>query len=360
MRTAELDYELPQELIAQHPLVPRDSSRLLVYDRKRDGIAHRDLPDMLSCLHPADIIVYNDSRVLRARVKAVKPTGGAVELLFLRRHRERTWEVLARPSARLREGMELGLRQPGADNIQPSPEPDGGGHIFTLKEHLGGGRWLLENHSGVTTEELLEQVGEMPLPPYIHEKLDEAERYQTVYAAVAGSAAAPTAGLHFTSELIERIRVAGVALAPLTLHVGLDTFRPVGEDQLELHEIHREHYHMPPETYGAIQQARQRGGRVLAVGTTTVRVLETVFAEPGEEGIAEPSAVLQGETALFITPGHRFRAVDMLLTNFHLPRSTLLALVMAFAGVDETRRLYREAVRERYRFYSFGDAMLLL
>ncbi len=348
MLTSELDYNLPPELIAQHPVVPRDLSRLMVYNRVTDSMEHRRLPDLLAHLNPGDALVYNDSRVLRARVRALKPTGGKVELLFLQRRRVKLWEALVKPSARLQEGTGLELAPEYAariDGLKP-------GAVFTLKENLGGGRWLVKNMTATATEELLEQIGEMPLPPYIKERLDEPERYQTVYASEPGSAAAPTAGLHFTPELIERIRASGVALLPLTLHIGLDTFRPVNEAELELHGIHSEHYRLPADSYEEIRRTKDRGSRVVAVGTTAVRTLETVFQEP--------YGPLEGETRLFITPGYRFRVVDALLTNFHLPRSTLLALVMAFAGVQETRRLYREAVRQEYRFFSFGDAMLLL
>ena len=380
MLTSELDYDLPQELIAQHPIIPRDRSRLLVYDRASRQIEHRHLPDLLSRLSPGDALVYNDSRVLRARVHVSKPTGGKVELLFLRRHGVRLWEALVKPSARLREGMELGLAQKPEE---PGPAPDspvpgrhakaaGGPAVFSLERNLGGGRWLVRNLTAENTVELLERVGEMPLPPYIHERLEEPGRYQTVYAEHPGSAAAPTAGLHFTPGLISRIRAAGVALLPVTLHIGLDTFRPISEEELELHEIHSERYQMPRKTFEGIREAKARGGKVVAVGTTVVRVLETVFQGSeeveGKTGTDEgetlrrqaESAPLKGEAGLFITPGYRFRAVDSLLTNFHLPRSTLLALVMAFAGIPETRRIYSVAVRERYRFFSFGDAMLLL
>ncbi|RJQ45099.1 MAG: tRNA preQ1(34) S-adenosylmethionine ribosyltransferase-isomerase QueA [Gaiellales bacterium] len=347
MLTDELDYDLPPELIAQHPVYPRDHSRLLVYDRGTDAITHRSLPDLLAYLDPGDALVYNDSRVLMARVAAVRPTGGRTELLFLRRRHPRVWEALARPSARLREGMSLSLEQsiPLVKGIEARD-------IFTLMENLGGGRWLVENRSGKPMEELLEEVGRAPLPPYIREELGDPGRYQTVYAREHGSAAAPTAGLHFTPELIASIEGAGVAVLPLTLHVGLDTFRPVAEHDLELHEIHREYYRVPAATRDGVESARAAGGKVVAVGTTTVRGLETVFQDPG--------APLEGDTSLFILPGFRFRAVDALMTNFHLPRSTLLALVMAFAGVAETRRLYSEAIRQSYRFYSFGDAMLML
>ncbi|MHB1413480.1 MAG: tRNA preQ1(34) S-adenosylmethionine ribosyltransferase-isomerase QueA [Thermoleophilia bacterium] len=339
MLTSELDYHLPPELIAQHPLVPRDSSRLMVWERASGRLQHRQMRDLPAFLSPGDILAYNESRVLRARVFARKPTGGRVEILFLRRRQARIWEALLKPSARLSEGMRL--------EVDTESDP-----VFELLRRLGEGRWLVRNRSRLATGELLEQVGEMPLPPYIREKLREPERYQTVYAREPGSAAAPTAGLHFTEELIYDIKAQGVALAPVTLHVGLDTFRPVSEDDLSLHAIHSESYSVPAGSYSAILEAKLRGGRVVAVGTTAVRTLETVFSEPPRP--------LAGDTDLFITPGFRFRAVDALLTNFHLPRSTLLALVMAFAGEDETRRLYGEAVRERYRFFSFGDAMLLL
>lgn len=357
MLTSELDYELPPELIAQHPVVPRDHSRLLVYDRKRRNTWYRHISDLPALLRPGDVLVYNDSRVIKARVHLRKTTGGRVELLFLRHDRGGVWEVLARPSLRLKPGMELRLDGGGERSAGPSRAGTENGNrdagaVFRLRDHLGEGRWLVENLTGTVTEELLEREGEMPLPPYIHEPLRETGEYQTVYALAPGSAAAPTAGLHFTERLLESIRGAGILLAPLTLHVGLDTFRPVEEDELELHRIHSEHYILPARSFEEINGVRQRNGRVVAVGTTTARVLETVY---GRE-----EAGLEGETDLFITPGYRFEAVDALLTNFHLPRSTLLAMVMAFAGEHETRKIYHEAVKRRYRFYSFGDSMLLL
>lgn len=348
MLTSELDYDLPPELIAQHPVTPRDHSRLLVFDRSTREIAHRRLQDLPLFLHAGDTLIYNDSRVIRARVEARRSTGGRAELLFLRRLGPGLWEALARPSGRLQEGEELEL----------PPEHKGkfpgmlAGAAFRMVEHQGAGQWTVKNISGMPTEALLEAVGRMPLPPYIKEELREAESYQTVYAAEPGSAAAPTAGLHFTPALIERLRGEGVGLHAVTLHIGLDTFRPIGEDEVELHQIHREYYRMPPETRAAAKRARERGGRVVAVGTTSVRVLETAFAAPDMPP--------EGDTGLFVTPGYKFQAVDALLTNFHLPRSTLLALVMAFAGIDEIRHIYQEAIRARYRFFSFGDAMLLL
>ena len=309
MDTSELDYALPAELIAQHPAERRDASRLLVFDRNTGDVRHRvftELPGELS----GELAVVNDTRVVPARIRIERPKG---EVLLLEHEGGREWLALARPTRRLRAGVRYGTVE--------------------LIEHLGEGRWRvrLEGEPG----------GEAPLPPYITEPLADPSRYQTVYADKAGSAAAPTAGLHFTPELLARLDVERV-----TLHVGLDTFRPVATATLEEHELHGERYSVLPEAWARIAAAR----RVLAVGTTSVRVLETL-ARTGE---------LAGRTSLFVTPGFEFRRVDALLTNFHLPRSTLLALVMAFAGVAETRRLYELAIAERYRFYSFGDAMLVL
>jgi S-adenosylmethionine:tRNA ribosyltransferase-isomerase len=308
MDLSELDYELPPELIAQHPADRRDASRLLVYDRKTGAVRHRtfaELPQEVDHL-----AVVNDTRVVPARIPIERPKG---EVLLLERVGDELWEALARPTRRLKEGRRYGPVE--------------------LLEHLGEGRWRVRLDG--------EPAGETPLPPYITEPLGDLSRYQTVYAREPGSAAAPTAGLHFTQELLERLEPERV-----TLHVGLDTFRPVTEEQLEEHRIHGERYEVEPPAWERIRTAE----RVLAVGTTTVRVLETLSR----------GGPLSGRTALFITPGFEFRRVDALLTNFHLPRSTLLALVMAFAGIEETRRLYRLAVEERYRFYSFGDAMLIL
>jgi S-adenosylmethionine:tRNA ribosyltransferase-isomerase len=309
VKVSELDYDLPPELIAQHPAERRDESRLLVYERSSGNVRHRvfrDLPDELG----EELVVVNDTRVLPARIPIERPRG---EVLLLEQIGDDEWEGLARPTRRLRAGRRYG--------------------DLELLEHLGEGRWRLRLHG--------EPSGQAPLPPYITEPLADPERYQTVYARARGSAAAPTAGLHFTLELLDRLDVERV-----TLHVGLDTFRPVGVDDLDAHKLHGERYEVGAEAWERIRAAE----RVLAVGTTTTRVLETLAR----------GAPLAGRTSLFITPGFDFRRVDALLTNFHLPRSTLLALVMAFAGVAETRELYELAVRERYRFYSFGDAMLVL
>jgi S-adenosylmethionine:tRNA ribosyltransferase-isomerase len=310
MKLSQLDYDLPTELIAQRPLERRDESRLLVYDRASGDVRHRRFSELPQELEPEELVVVNDTRVLPARIRLERPRG---EVLLLERvGTNGLWEGLARPSRRLRAGRRYGPVE--------------------LVEHLGEGRWLLRLEG--------EPAGEAPLPPYITEPLADPERYQTVYAQELGSAAAPTAGLHFTPQLLARLDVECV-----TLHVGLDTFRPVSVDDLERHELHSERYAVVPAAWERIRAAK----RVVAVGTTTVRVLESLVR----------GAPLEGRTKLFVTPGFEFRRVDSLLTNFHLPRSTLLALVMAFAGVEETRRLYRLAIEERYRFYSFGDAMLI-
>ena len=314
MKSSELDYSLPPELIAQHPLERRDGSRLLVHDRAAGETRHRRFDELQDELADGTLVVVNDTRVLPARLRLQRPGGAEAEVLLLERLGENgTWEGLARPSRKLKAGQRLGPVE--------------------LLEPLGEGRWRLRLEG--------EPAGEAPLPPYIHERLDDPERYQTVYAEREGSAAAPTAGLHFTPELLARLDVERV-----TLHVGLDTFRPVAAEDLAEHALRSERYEVTAESWARIESAE----RVLAIGTTTVRVLESLAR----------GAPLAGRTELFVTPGFEFRRVDALLTNFHLPRSTLLALVMAFAGVEETRRLYRVAIEEGYRFYSFGDAMLVL
>jgi S-adenosylmethionine:tRNA ribosyltransferase-isomerase len=313
MKTSELDYELPPELIAQRPLERRDDSRLLVYDRASGGIEHACFRDLPSFLPAESLVVVNDTRVIPARLRLRRPGGGEAEVLLLERLDNGVWEALARPTRRLRLGMQLGPVE--------------------LLEHRGEGRWLVRLEG--------EPAGEAPLPPYITEPLVDAGRYQTVYAEEEGSAAAPTAGLHFTPELLDELDVERV-----TLHVGLDTFRPITADLLEAHELHTERYKVERAAWERISAAEH----VTAVGTTTVRVLESVAR----------SAPLAGRTSLFITPEFEFARVNALVTNFHLPRSSLLALVMAFAGVERTRELYRVAIEERYRFYSFGDATLIL
>ena len=313
MNTTELEYELPPALIAQRPAEDRDGSRLLVYDRESGAIRHRVFAELPEELH-GELVVVNNTRVVPARLDLRRASGGAAEVLLLERLAENgMWEGLARPSRKLRAGDRLGPVE--------------------LLESLGDGRWRLRLDG--------QPAGETPLPPYITEPLADPLRYQTVYADEAGSAAAPTAGLHFTPELLGELDVERV-----TLHVGLDTFRPLTTDTVEEHELQGERYEVRPEAWERIAAAK----RVLAVGTTSVRVLETVAR----------TTELRGRTKLFVTPGFEFRRVDALLTNFHLPRSSLLALVMAFAGTAETRRLYELAIAQRYRFYSFGDAMLIL
>jgi len=314
MKSRELEYELPPELIAQRPAERRDASRLLVYERATREIRHRRFAELPEELRDDPLVVVNDTRVVPARLRLRRASGGTAEVLLLEHTGEDgIWDALARPSARLRPGERLGAVE--------------------LLEPLGQGRWRVRLEG--------EPAGELPLPPYIVEPLSEPERYQTVYARALGSAAAPTAGLHFTPELLARLDVERV-----TLHVGLDTFRPLAVEDLGEHHLHGERYSVSETAWARIDAAP----RVLAVGTTTVRVLETLAR----------GAPLEGRTGLFVVPGFEFRRVDALLTNFHLPRSTLLALVMAFTGVEETRRVYRAAIEERYRFYSFGDAMLVL
>jgi S-adenosylmethionine:tRNA ribosyltransferase-isomerase len=327
---SELDYELPEDLIAQSPAEPRDASRLMVVDVGRNTITHhtfRDLPDFL---RPGDALILNETKVIPARVEARKPTGGAIELLFLKDlgpDLDGAWEVLARPSKRLRPGLTLSA----------------GGERLRLVKSLGNGHWAV---SGPDLPGLLRRSGRMPLPPYIRPTPDTEERYQTIYARNEGSAAAPTAGFHFTERVLGEAEQAGADIARITLHVGVGTFMPVRTERLEEHAMHAEHFNVPQEAVQIVEGAR----RVVAAGTTVARTLET-WAATGET---------EGESELFVYPGYRWQAVDTMLTNFHLPRSTLLAMVMSFGGEDLIREAYRTAVRERYRFYSFGDAMLLL
>ena len=336
MRTAELDYELPADLIAQAPAEPRSSARLLVYDRATREIRHRIFTDLLEELRPDDLVVVNNTRVLHARIHARRATGGAVELLLLEPNEAGTWDALARPARRLRAGETL----------------DASGTPVRVEEVLQEGHVTVTVQGAKPGLALLERIGEMPVPPYIRRSLERPEDYQTVYARAPGSAAAPTAGLHFTAELWEELR-RRFEVVEVTLTVGLDTFRPVTADDLADHPLHTEAYEVSDEVAAAIDAARGAGRRIVAVGTTTVRVLETVWG-------AVPAAPLAGRASLFITPGYAFAATGAMVTNFHLPRSTLLAMVMAFAGAEEVRRVYRTAVEERYRFYSFGDAMLIL
>ncbi len=340
MKTSDFSYHLPEELIAQTPLEQRDQSRMLVCDRETSAREHRMFTDLPAYLRPGDVMVLNRSRVIPARLLGVKEGSGiAAEVLLLKRLDAQRWEALVKPGRRLKQGATIIFEQ------------------GELRCEIGratafGGREVSFTQQGVF-EEALERLGRMPLPPYIHEQLQDRSRYQTIYAREEGSAAAPTAGLHFTPHVLEQIRQRGVSVVTLLLHVGLGTFRPVKEEQVERHVMHEEWYELDPQSAQAINTARATGGRVLCVGTTCVRTLESLA---DERGAIRPGS---GTTDIFITPGYRFRAVDMLLTNFHLPQSTLLMLVSAFMGRENALDAYQSAVRERYRFFSFGDCMLI-
>jgi S-adenosylmethionine:tRNA ribosyltransferase-isomerase len=358
MRIDEFDYTLPEELIAQTPVEPRDHSRLLVVHRDGERMEHRRFYDLADFLRAGDLLVANESRVFPARLFGYKvPTGGKVEVLLLRPLPQpgeegaepRTWEALVSPGRRIGEGTRLGF---GDRSVGSYLEAD-----VIARTELGAR--MLRFSSPPRPQ--LDALGQTPLPPYIHEELRDPERYQTVYARTEGSAAAPTAGLHFTKRLIEDLRAKGVGFATVVLHVGLDTFRPVHEERVEEHAMHREWFEMSQETADAIRSTRREGGRVVAVGTTSVRVLESVAKRQGlQPGECVAPAADSGWTDLFIMPGYRFSLVDAMITNFHLPRTTLLMLVSAFAGRDLVMRAYHEAIEQKYRFYSFGDAMLIL
>lgn len=350
----DFDYDLPQELIAQTPIEPRDASRLLIVDRATGSFSHRHFRDIGDFLHPGDLLIANQSRVIPARLLGHRAeTGGKVEVLLLVERPDLgpdTWETLVRPGRRLRAGARVlfGVENDPAilqAEILQRTEADGRLVRFTLTQSA---------ESRLSVRELIDKLGHMPLPPYIHETLADPERYQTVYSRIAGSAAAPTAGLHFTPELLDRLRGQGVRVGFVTLHVGLDTFRPVEVEDFREHKMHSEAIDLDEPTAELISRTRREGGRVIAVGTTAVRVLESVASL--HNGQAQP---YHGSTSLYITPGYRFRLVDAMITNFHLPRSTLLLLVSAFATKSLMEHVYQEAIRERYRFYSFGDAMLI-
>ncbi len=354
MRLDDFDYSLPPEFIAQRPIEPRDAARLLILDRAREALAEhhvRDLPDLL---RPGDLLVFNDTRVLPARLWARKRrTGGKVEILLLRRDAAQTWEALLGGKG-LKPGGELIVEDQRRTHASSEEPPI----VVKIEADLGGARRLLRFSLPVTPQ--LEQLGEMPLPPYIHEKLADPSRYQTVYARTSGSAAAPTAGLHFTPELLARLAERGIEQAYVTLHVGLDTFAPITESNVEEHAIHSEWMSVSREVADRINRARAGGRRVLAVGTTSVRALESAALEAVRRGGAEALDAWEGPTRLYILPGHTFRVVQGMLTNFHLPRSTLLLLVSAFAGRERMLAAYAEAQARGFRFYSFGDAMLIL
>lgn len=341
MKTSDFDYELPEELIAQTPVEPRDHSRLMVVHRATGEREDKHFYDIIDYLNPNDALVINETKVIPARLLGEKEdTGVPVEVLLLRRKNQTDWEALVRPGRRLKPGTTCvfggGLLK--CEILESVPEI--------------GGRIVRFHYEGVF-EELLDRLGEMPLPPYIHEKLADQSRYQTVYAKNEGSAAAPTAGLHFTPELLERIRAKGVTIVPVTLHVGLGTFRPVQVEEVDKHVMHSEWYQVTEEAANTLNAIRAGGGRLICVGTTSVRTIETVATE---DGIVHPGA---GDTAIFIYPGKKIKAVDALITNFHLPQSTLLMLVSTFMGRETALDVYREAVQKKYRFFSFGDAMFI-
>lgn len=339
MKTSDFYYNLPEELIAQTPIKQRDASRLLVYDRQEKQISHKVFSDITEYLNPGDVLVINETKVIPARLFGRKVTGRAVEFLLLRQLSLTDWEIIMRPGKKLRIGDTVIFSDDLTATILAKKQ-DGVAEVrFTFE--------------GVF-EEILDRLGEMPLPPYIHERLEDRTRYQTVYANEQGSAAAPTAGLHFTPELLQKIEGMGVKIAKVLLHVGLGTFRPVKAETIEDHIMHSEYYCVSKETADTINNARKNGGKIVAVGTTSVRTLESTS---DENGVVHDGS---GFTDIFITPGYKFKAVDALITNFHLPESTLLMLVSAFAGYKETLDFYENAVQEKYRFFSFGDAMLII
>lgn len=341
MDTTDFDFDLPEELIAQTPLKDRSASRLLVLDRENETITHKQFTNFTSYLKKGDSLVLNDTRVLPARLYGMKEdTGAKIEVLLLHQMLDDDWEVLAKPAKKVKIGTKLVF---GEGLLHAT--------CIEAKEH--GGRVLRFTYEGIFYE-LLDKLGEMPLPPYITEQLPEKERYQTVYAKEEGSAAAPTAGLHFTNEMIADIREMGVNIVFVTLHVGLGTFRPVQVDDIDNHEMHAEYYHMTKEAADTLNQTKENNGQVISVGTTSTRTLETIFRDHGKFTQAT------GWTDIFIYPPYTFQAIDGLLTNFHLPKSTLIMLISAFSNRELILKAYNEAVKERYRFFSFGDAMLLL
>lgn len=336
---SDYDYELPEELIAQTPAEPRDSSRLLVYDRATGKREHRIFRDIKEYLRPGDVLVVNNTKVLPARLYAYTKNGGKVEVLLLKRRDLNEWEVLVRPGKKAKVGTELIVSEELS---------------LTVVDRTDTGERTVRFHFDGVFEDILSRLGSMPLPPYIHEKLKDKDRYQTVYCKTDGSAAAPTAGLHFTQELLAEIRAMGVEIAEVLLHVGLGTFRPVKEEDLTHHVMHSEFYKVDERAAEIVNAAKREGRRVIAVGTTSVRTLETVA---DEQGMLRPCS---GDTSIFIYPPYRFKCVDALITNFHLPESTLIMLVSAFMGREQCLSVYREAVEERYRFFSFGDAMMIV
>lgn len=340
MDVKEFYYDLPEELIAQVPIQKRDESRLMVLNRKKQTIEHKVFKNILDYLQPGDCLVRNNTKVIPARIYGKKETGANVEFLLLNNIEGDIWESIVRPGNKLHVGTKVVFG-------------DGLLNAEILEVMEGGTRKVKFTYDGIFNE-ILDQIGLMPLPPYIHEELKEKDRYQTVYAKYQGSAAAPTAGLHFTEKLLEKIKEKGVEIANVTLHVGIGTFRPVKVEKIEDHHMHSEHYYIKPEDAEKINKAKQNGGRIISVGTTSCRVLESVA---DKNGLVK---AVEGDTSIFIYPGYKFKCIDGLITNFHLPESTLLMLVSALAGKDYIMRAYEEAVKEKYRFFSFGDAMVII
>ena len=340
MKTADFDYDLPQELIAQDPLEQRDSSRLLILDKETGERTHKIFHDIIDYLHEGDCLVINNTKVIPARLNGEREgTGGKVEVLLLKRRSDNVWETLVKPGKKARPGMRLSF---------------GGGLLYAEVQEVvdEGNRLIRFEYEGIF-EEILDQLGQMPLPPYITHQLKDKNRYQTVYAKYEGSAAAPTAGLHFTEELLEQIQAKGIKIARVTLHVGLGTFRPVKVEDVTEHHMHTEFYHVSEEAADIINETKKQGGRVICVGTTSCRTIESAA---DDQGIVHAT---EGDTDIFIYPGYQFKVLDCLITNFHLPESTLLMLVSALAGKENIMAAYREAVEMRYRFFSFGDAMFI-
>ena len=340
MKVSEFNYELPEELIAQVPIEKRDESRLMILDRKNKTIEHKIFKDIIDYLKPGDVLVRNNTKVIPARLYGKKETGANVEFVLLNRIDGDIWETIVRPGNKLHEGTKVIFG-------------DGLLEAKILEVMQGGTRKVQFKYNGIFNE-ILDKIGLMPLPPYIHEELKQKDRYQTVYAKYEGSAAAPTAGLHFTPELLEKIKEKGVKIANVTLHVGIGTFRPVKVENIEEHDMHSEHFYIKQEDVDIINAAKKQGDRIIAIGTTSCRVLESIA---DENGFVKQ---IEEDTNIFIYPGYRFRCIDGLITNFHLPESTLLMLVSALAGKDYIMKAYNEAVKEKYRFFSFGDAMCIL
>lgn len=340
MQVSEFDYNLPEELIAQVPIEKRDESRLMVLDRKMEKIEHKTFKDIIDYLEPGDCLVRNNTKVIPARIYGKKETGAKVEFLLLKNIEGDIWETIVRPGNKLHSGAKVIF---GEGLLKAE----------VIETMSGGTRKVKFEYDGIFNE-ILDRIGLMPLPPYIHKSLKERDRYQTVYAKYEGSAAAPTAGLHFTSELLKKIEEKGIKIANVTLHVGIGTFRPVKEENVEDHDMHSEHFYIKEEDARKINETKNNGGRVIAVGTTSCRVLETIA---NENGLVKET---EGDTKIFIYPGYKFKCLDGLITNFHLPQSTLLMLVSALAGKEYILKAYNEAVKEKYRFFSFGDAMFIV